>query len=173
MILSGLKIDSEVKAGNILLDPYDTSRLGPNSYNLRLANELVMYEPGMLLDMKDDNPVIRTEIPASGYTLVPGTVYLCRTVERTFTQKYVPMIEGRSSVGRLGLFIHSTAGFGDVGFNGFWTLELSVVQPLKIYAGVEIAQIYYHTLEGAAAFKYKGKYQSNYGVQSSQLWRDF
>jgi deoxycytidine triphosphate deaminase len=58
----------------------------------------------------------------------------------------VPMLEGRSSTGRLGLFIHVTAGFGDIGFAGFWTLEIFCVQPVKIYPDVEICQIYYHDI---------------------------
>ena len=93
----------------------------------------------------------RHRIPEGGVMLTPHRLYLARTVERTETRNLVPMLEGRSSVGRLGLFIHVTAGFGDVGFCGFWTLEMFCVQPVRIYAGVEIGQIFYHTLEGAVA----------------------
>ena len=83
------------------------------------------------------------------------------------------MLEGRSSVGRLGIFIHATAGFGDVGFDGYWTLELSCVQPVRIYPGVEICQIYYHTIDGEYVPYRSGKYQGNTGVQPSMLWKDF
>jgi dCTP deaminase len=83
------------------------------------------------------------------------------------------MLEGRSSIGRLGLYIHVTAGFGDVGFSGFWTLEIHCVEPIRIFAGVEICQIYYHSIEGDYD-KYKsGKYQDNNEVQPSMLYKDF
>ena len=80
--------------------------------------------------------------------LQPNQLYLGRTVERTETHNLVPMIEGRSSIGRLGLFVHVTAGFGDVGFCGYWTLEMFAVQPVRIYAGVAICQIFYHDIHG-------------------------
>ncbi len=96
-----------------------------------------------------------------------------RTYEYTKTDKYVPMLEGRSSIGRLGLFIHVTAGFGDVGFSGYWTLEIFCVQPIKIYPMVELCQIYYHTIEGEYDHYSSGKYQNNTGIQSSLLYKDF
>ena len=83
------------------------------------------------------------------------------------------MLEGRSSIGRLGMFVHVTAGFGDVGFNGYWTLEIFVVQPLIIYPEVEICQIYYHHLDGAHSSYQSGKYQNNQGIQASKLYEDF
>jgi dCTP deaminase len=83
------------------------------------------------------------------------------------------MLEGRSSVGRLGLFIHVTAGFGDVGFKGFWTLEIFCVQPIRIYADVEICQVYYHTIAGEYEEYTSGKYQNNRGIQPSLLFKDF
>jgi dCTP deaminase len=83
------------------------------------------------------------------------------------------MLEGRSSIGRLGLFVHVTAGFGDVGFSGFWTLEIFCVQPIRIYAGVEICQIYYHSIEGEYELYKSGKYQNNTGIQPSLLYKDF
>ncbi len=97
--------------------------------------------------MKEKNPTAQLVIPKEGLLLQPGRVYLARTVERTFTDKYVPMLEGRSSVGRLGISVHVTAGFGDIGFNGHWTLEITVEQPTVIYPDVEICQIYYHTIK--------------------------
>ncbi|MDU5233464.1 dCTP deaminase domain-containing protein, partial [Negativicoccus succinicivorans] len=91
----------------------------------------------------------------------------------TRTEGLVPMLEGRSSVGRLGLFIHVTAGFGDVGFAGYWTLEMFCVQPIKIYPNVEICQIYYHLIEGDYEPYKSGKYQHNEGIQPSLLYKDF
>jgi dCTP deaminase len=83
------------------------------------------------------------------------------------------MLEGRSSIGRLGLFVHVTAGFGDVGFSGYWTLEMFCIQPIRIYPNVEICQIYYHTIEGEYDSYISGKYQNNKGVQPSLLYKDF
>jgi dCTP deaminase len=171
MILSGKEIASRVDK-DIIIKPFDSSRLNPNSYNLTLSDELVVYTDSQL-DMKKDNPYQQIMIPAEGLLLVPNRLYLGRTVEYTETHKLVPMLEGRSSVGRLGLFIHVTAGFGDVGFKGFWTLEIFCVQPIRIYAGVEICQVYYHTIEGDYESYSSGKYQNNHGIQTSQLFRDY
>ena len=189
MILSGLKIAEEVKAGRIHISDFDEKRLNPNSYNLRLADELLVYKTeyrgtniygeciafnkGRVLDMKKENPYQTLTIQEDGLILEPNRLYLAHTMERTRTDCYVPMLEGRSSVGRLGIFIHATAGFGDVGFDGYWTLELSCVQPVRIYPGVEICQIYYHTIDGDYEPYRSGKYQGNHGVQPSMLWRDF
>lgn len=123
--------------------------------------------------MKLPNPTRSISIPEEGLLLNPGQLYLGRTVERTETYGVVPMLEGRSSVGRLGMFVHVTAGFGDVGFKGFWTLEIFAVHPIRIYAGVQICQIFYHTLEGEQVLYDKGKYQNNSGIQPSMLYKDF
>jgi len=171
MILSGLEI-AERMGKDIAIEPYNPEQLNPNSYNLRLHNELMVYDKEVL-DMKVENKASKIIIPESGLRLDPGKLYLGRTVEHTRTDTLVPMLEGRSSIGRLGMFVHVTAGFGDVGFNGFWTLEIFVVQPLIIYPNVEICQIYYHHLDGEYA-KYKsGKYQNNSGIQASRLFEDF
>lgn len=172
MILSANEIQKQLGLGHIVIDPFDEKQLNPNSYNLKLANEVVYYKKHAL-DMKTKEEYVTEIIPEEGYFLVPGRLYLCRTVERTRTDKYVPMLEGRSSIGRLGIFIHATAGFGDIGFNGFWTLELSVVQPITIYPDIEICQIYFHTIEGEITKKYdSGKYQNNEGIQTSKLWQE-
>jgi len=172
MILSGLEIQKRLGT-DIFIENFDKSRLNPNSYNLTLHNELVVYKYPFVLDMAVNNPYETIKIPDKGLVLEPGILYLGRTVEYTKTENLVPMLEGRSSIGRLGLSVHSTAGFGDVGFKGYWTLELSCVQPIKIYPFVEICQIYYHTIEGDF-FKYeKGKYQNNNGIQTSQLFKEF
>jgi dCTP deaminase len=156
----------------IVIEPFSENQLNPNSYNLKLHNEFLVYDEEVL-DMKKENKVKRIVIPEEGLVLEPGKLYLGRTMEYTETDKYVPMLEGRSSVGRLGLFIHVTAGFGDVGFKGYWTLEIFCVQPIKIYPGVEICQIYYHSVEGEYDQYCSGKYQKNDGVQPSLLYKDF
>ena len=159
MILSGKEIKSRI-GDEIFIDPYDEKRINPNSYNLALHNELLVYKDS-ILDMKRINRVEKIIIPLSGLVLEPNRLYLGRTVEHTETKNLVPMLEGRSSIGRLGLFVHVTAGFGDVGFRGFWTLEIFCVQPIKIYPNVEICQVYYHTIEGEHENYSSGKYQNN------------
>jgi dCTP deaminase len=171
MILSGEEIKKRI-GGDIQITPFDESRLNPNSYNLSLHNELLVYEE-VVLDVKVPNRYRRIEIPASGLVLSPSQVYLARTVEHTETHNLVPMIEGRSSLGRLGLFVHVTAGFGDAGFRGYWTLEMFAVQPIRIYPGIQICQIIYHTLQGEVQEYCSGKYQNNKDIQPSLLYREF
>ena len=171
MILSGLEIRNRL-GKDIIIEPYDEKRLNPNSYNLRLHNELLVYDEDVL-DMKKPNVASTVIIPEEGLLLEPGKLYLGRTAEYTETDNLVPMLEGRSSIGRLGLYIHVTAGFGDVGFKGFWTLEIHCVQPIRIYPFVEICQIYYHTIEGKYDRYVSGKYQNNKGIQPSLLYKDF
>lgn len=172
MILSGLKIKEEYDNGNIEISDFQESRLNPNSYNLTLHNELLVYTTSVL-DMKCPLPTECLKIPPEGITLKPGVVYLGRTKERTHTDIYVPMLEGRSSIGRLGMSIHVTAGFGDIGFDGYWTLEITVTQPTIIYPDIEICQIYYHTIEGKYELYKSGKYQENSGIQPSLMYKDF
>lgn len=171
MILSGKEIEKRMGT-DIIIDPYDKRRINPNSYNLSLHGELMVYQEHEL-DMKQANPTEMITIPSEGLLLETHKLYLGRTREFTETQNLVPMLEGRSSVGRLGLFIHVTAGFGDVGFKGYWTLEIFCVQPVKIYAGVEVCQVYFHTIEGEHENYSSGKYQDNSGIQPSLLYKDF
>lgn len=171
MILTGPEIEARL-GKDIKIEPYDAKFLNPNSYNLRLHDELLVYTE-MPLDMKKDNPAKLMKIPPEGILLEPGKLYLGRTLEYTSTHNLVPMLEGRSSVGRLGLFIHVTAGFGDTGFEGYWTLEIQCVHPIRIYAGVPICQIFYHSVEGTVLPYKSGKYQRNQGIQTSRMWMDF
>ena len=171
MILSGREIKRQM-GKTLIIDPFEPSQIGPNSYNLRLHADLLVYD-AELLDMKKQNPVKKLTIPEEGFVLEPHTLYLGRTIEYTKTDMYVPMLEGRSSVGRLGLFIHITAGFGDVGFAGYWTLEMYCIYPIRIYAGVQICQIFYHTIEGDFDYYSSNKYQNNNSVQPSLLFKDF
>ena len=156
----------------IIITPFDEKRINPNSYNLSLADELLVYEKEAL-DMKKPNPTKRIVIPEEGLLLEPNRLYLGRTNEFTKTDRYVSMLEGRSSTGRLGLFIHVTAGFGDIGFAGYWTLEIFCVQPVRIYPNVEICQIYYHDIDGEYDLYSSGKYQNNSGIQASLMYKDF
>lgn len=133
---------------NIFIEPFEPLQLNPNSYNVRLADTLLVYDND-ILDMKEKNPYHLIKIPEEGLVIQPGKLYLGRTLERTETNNFVPMLEGRSSVGRLGVSIHATAGFGDIGFCGYWTLEISCIQPARIYPGVEIGQLYYEEVTDA------------------------
>ena len=171
MILSGKEILKHM-GKEIIITPFDEKRINPNSYNLSLADELLVYEKEAL-DMKKPNPTKRIVIPDEGLLLEPNRLYLGRTNEFTKTDRYVPMLEGRSSTGRLGLFIHVTAGFGDIGFAGYWTLEIFCVQPVRIYPNVEICQIYYHDIDGEYDLYSGGKYQNNSGIQASLMYKDF
>jgi dCTP deaminase len=170
MILSGNEILARL-GSDIVIEPFEPSRLNPNSYNLTLHKELLVYEE-VVLDMRRPNRISRIEVPEEGLVLQPNQLYLGRTAERTETHRLVPMIEGRSSVGRLGLFVHVTAGFGDAGFCGYWTLEMFAVQPLRIYPGVSICQILYHEISGQITEYRSDKYQNNCDIQPSLLFKE-
>lgn len=185
--LSGPEIIYRVSTGDIAIEPFHLDQVNPNSYNLTLGRTLLVYRrPSRLsrawrhlrgdpwcLDMMQDNPTRLLEIPDGGRILWPGHLYLGATQEYTATEKFVPVIEGRSSVGRLGLCVHVTAGFGDHGFAANWVLELTTVYPLRVYHDVEICQIVYGTLEGLPR-PYCGKYQGQGRIpRASRLWVDF
>ena len=173
MILSGDEILKRYKNKEIVISPFDEKKLGPNSYNLTLFDELVVYHE-IVLDMKRNNRTDTIKIDKDdGYIMKPNVLYLGRTNEYTETNNLVPMLEGRSSIGRLGICIHVTAGFGDLGFMGFWTLELFCIHPVRIYPNIEICQIYYHTVEGNINKTYNGKYQNNSSIQPSMIYKEF
>ena len=174
MILTGPKIYDEVQAGRIEIKPFDERMVNPNSYNVRLADEILVYSSA-ILDTETENKTRRLEPVFSRgkqvYFLVPGELYLARTLEYTRTDHYVPVLNGRSSIGRLGISIHVTAGFGDVGFRGRWTLEITVVKPIYIQTGIQIGQISFHEISGEPVL-YAGKYQDSLGVIESLLHLD-
>ncbi len=175
MILTGRQIQEKMQTGEIEITPFDPTHVNPNSYDLTLYHQMLTYDLEAthgVLDMRKPNPAYRLEIPEEGLTLQPNRLYLGRTAEFTKTTDLVPMIEGRSSVGRLGVFVHVTAGFGDVGFAGFWTLEIFAIQPIRIYSGVRICQIFYHQIEGDYD-SYQSKYQNNTDIQPSMLYKDW
>lgn len=158
-ILTGNKIKEEYDNKNIIIDPFDVSCLNPNSYNLHISNTLKVYDEEVL-DPKKNNSTKTIIIPEDGFLLEPHKLYIGSTIERTFTDKYVPCIDGRSSYGRFGMFIHITAGFGDIGFNGTWTLEIMTSNKLIVYPNSEICQIYFMTPFGNCDIKYDGRYQN-------------
>ena len=171
-MLSGNEILKEIENGNIIIKPFDKKMINPNSYNLHLGNELVVYKDEVL----DSNKVNATEkiiIPDEGIILEPNKLYLARTVEYTATDRYVAMLNGRSSIGRLGINIHVTAAFGDVGFKGTWTLEIFVLKPIRIYPNMEICQICYYPVIGDASIKYQGKYLNQKYATASRLYKEY
>lgn len=169
MILSGKEIE-RLQGEEIHIDPFLSEQLNPNSYNLRLHDELLVYQ-NQLLDMKQDNPVEKVLIPQKGLILEPGRLYLGRTAERIRADYHVPVLEGRSSIGRLGILVHFTAGLGNIGSDGYWTLEISCVQPVRIYPDVEICQIYFQELRGDH-IKYQSKKYHHSDIQPSLLFQE-
>ena len=161
MILSDKKILEEIKKGSIVIEPFDEEYLGTNSYDVHLGKWLSVYKNDVL-DAKKHNEIITFQIPEDGYLLLPSKLYLGVTEEYTETYNYVPFLEGKSSIGRLGIDIHSTAGKGDAGFCNTWTLEISVKQPVRIYAGMPIGQIIYFNIDGEIGTPYNTKRSAKY-----------
>ena len=170
-MLTGKEILKQIENGNIVIKPFNPKQLNPNSYNITLNNELLVYDCDVL-DLKKSNPTKKIIIPEEGYVLQPGELYLGGTNEYTETDGFVPCIDGRSSIGRLGLFILVTAGFGDVGFKGTWTLEIQCIKPIRIYPNIEIGQLHYEQIQGEKTY-YKGKYLGQIDAQKSKMNEDF
>lgn len=176
MILSDKRILHEIELGNIIIEPFDRKCLGTNSYDVHLGKYLATYKD-RILDAKKHNEVVHFEIPEEGYVLQPNTLYLGVTLEYTETHKHVPFLEGKSSTGRLGIDIHATAGKGDVGFCNTWTLEISVAQPVRIYAGMPIGQLIYFDVEGDIEILYNTKQNAKYNTKTvrpveSMMWKN-
>ena len=176
MILSDKRILEEIDKGTIIIEPYDRNNLGTNSYDVHLGKHLATYTD-RVLDAKKHNQVEHFEIPQEGYVLEPGVLYLGVTHEYTETHAHVPFLEGKSSTGRLGIDIHATAGKGDVGFCNTWTLEISVSQPVRIYAGMPIGQLIYFVVEGKIETMYNTKKNAKYNSRSikpveSMMWKN-
>ena len=177
MILSDKKILEEIVLGNILIEPFGRENLGTNSYDVHLGKWLGIYEKD-ILDAKGHNKIKIHEIPEDGFILLPSKLYLGVTEEYTETRNYVPFLEGKSSIGRLGIDIHSTAGKGDAGFCNTWTLEISVKQPVKIYAGMPIGQIIYFKMDGEVEIPYNAKKNAKYNERTkfpveSMMFKNF
>lgn len=175
MILSGPEIERVVRATAaakengyspalpaIEITPFDPTRCGPNSYDVTLDDTLLVYRSAVL-DCRDSHPTETVLIPERGLILLPGELYLGSTVERTACSGLVPWLDGRSSIGRLGIQIHSTAGRGDDGFGEVmpggcsWTLELTVTKPVRVYPNLRIGQLTFIRLAGERK-GYRGRY---------------
>lgn len=176
MILTDKEILKQIENGDIIIEPFDLKCLGTNSYDVHLAKYLAVYEDE-ILDAKKHNKIRHIEIPEEGYVLQPGILYLGVTEEYTETHATVPFLEGKSSIGRLGIDIHATAGKGDVGFCNTWTLEISCVHPVKVYAGMPVGQLIYFTVEGEINNYYNKKKNAKYIRRTdkpveSMMWKN-
>lgn len=191
MILTDGAIRDAMERGTIEIDPFDPAALGPNSYDVHLSRHFAYYElpedwntarpagwSGPFLDCRVDTPITRWTLEESGQ-LFPGRLYLASTIERTKTLEHVPYLDGKSSIGRLGISIHVTAGRGDIGFNGHWTMEITVVHPVRVYVGMPIGQLTFHQTTGAPLTAYDARDGSKYidaqqpEPQASRMWRNF
>jgi dCTP deaminase len=175
-------VDADILAalasGAIVIDPFDRTCLGTNSYDVHLAPTLRVYKSMAMdipiigggthhindapLDVRVPRETVDVAIPEDGLTLEPGELYLASTVERTESLFHLPMLNGRSSLGRLGLSIHVTAGTGDVGFRGHWTMELFVVKRLRVYPNIPIGQLLWFTTENEPLVPYGSKPSAKY-----------
>ena len=177
MILTDRQILVEMKRESIVIKPFNRRYLGSNSYDVHLGEWLAMYKDE-ILDAKRHNEVHSFRIPVEGMILVPSKLYLGVTSEYTETHRHVPFLEGKSSIGRLGIDIHATAGKGDIGFCNTWTLEISVRQPVRIYAGMPIGQLIYFEVSGEVNVPYNKKKSAKYRRRSvkpveSMMWKNF
>ena len=172
MILSGLKIKEEVENGNIIISPFDEKMLNPNSYNYLLGERLFLLKDD-IIDPKKPSSYDEIIIPDDGIILHPNQLYLGSTSEIIGSDKYVTQLIGRSSVGRLGLFLQVTAPIGHCGCKGAWTLELKVVQPLKVYKGMKIGQVTFWVIDGDKSINYNnGSYNQNKNPRLSKFFEE-
>lgn len=175
------------KSGKIHISPFNPKHICPNSYDVTLADTLKVYDLSQnetyidgrgrevpYLDMKKQNSIKTIKIPEEGMILEPNKLYIGSTVEEIGSEWFIPGYEGRSSPARLGINSHQTAGFGDIGFKSKWTLELSVIHPVKVYAHTRIGQIYFINVnENAVKELYDGKYINQSEPQESLSFLDF
>lgn len=171
MILTGSEIKKQVKRGRIHIKPFIEENINPNSYNFRLGETLKVYKK-KLLDPAKQNEYKEITIPKRGFVLKPNQLYLGHTIEEMGSDYYVPTIQARSSIGRLGLYIYLNAGLGDIGFKKQWTLELHSIHKLKVYPEMKIGQMLFWKPTGFIKL-YNGKYKNSVGPQTSQIWKDF
>lgn len=171
-MLTAEEIIFQREQGNIIIEPWSEERLNPNSYNLELHSDIILYGPDDILDIKVENPGHKATLPEEGFLLQPGWLLLGRTVEYTETHNLIPCIEGRSSTARCGLTIHNSAGFGDIGYCGTWTLEMSANVPIKIYPHIQVCQLSYYVPIGKIDRTYKGKYQNAQDALPSRLFEE-
>lgn len=185
VILSDSSIRAALADGRIAIDPLGHNAVQPSSVDLRLANQFLLMRTHRraLIDVKQDMTDLMEpiEVDDEPFLLHPGEFALGSTLESvTLPADLVGRLEGKSSLGRLGLLIHSTAGFVDAGWHGQLTLELSNVArlPITLYAGMKIGQISFMEMTSVADVPYGSdsvgsKYQDQRGPVASQYWKNF
>ncbi len=176
-ILSDSEILKRIEKGDIIIKPFHRECLGSNSYDVHLGKFLKFYTNG-IIDAKKRNPTEMIEIPKCGLILRPYNLYLASTIEYTETRGLVPFLDGKSSIGRLGILVHKTAGRGDIGFKGHWTLEMEAGKDVKIYAGMPVGQIFFQEIAGKVLNPYNKKKNAKYSGQGSmpvesRMWKNF
>lgn len=181
--LTGQAIRDSVKDGTITIEPYDETNINPNSYNLTIGNTCKVLDVNTTtnpfgnyygyIDTTKPIEYKNIKIPKEGLLLEPGNLYLIATNETIGSDYYIPMITGRSSMGRMGVSVHQEAGFGDIGYHGKWTLQVTIVKPTMIYPNMKMAQMYMVVPAGRITDLYNGKYQNSTDAAGSQINRDF
>lgn len=192
MILTGHAIWQAVQSEEIAITPFDEKMLNSNSIDLTLGEEVKVYRRWaresspkspdgahlmpveVAVDTKQEASTIDFRIGPAGWYLRPGIGYLMHTQERVFSNRYVPVLDGKSSLGRLFIQVHTTAGFGDIGFDGQYTLEVTVTHPVIVHAGMRIAQMRFHSVQGEIS-AYAGNYQLAHarGAVASRAFKQF
>ena len=185
MIFSDRSIRAAIESGSIQIDPYEESHVQPSSVDLRVGDGFRVFVNHKYSEIDPRSPqddlTQLVEVGEDAFMLHPGEFVLGSTLERVkLGNDVVARLEGKSSLGRLGLLIHSTAGFVDPGFEGHITLELSNVAtlPIAIYPGMKIGQISFYQMTTSADFPYGSpelgsKYQGQSGPTASRSHRDF
>lgn len=170
-ILTKSKIIEAIERGDIVITDFDMDLCGPNSYDLHTGHDYITYDRNGVIDPMDPTSYKPQyhELPLSGLIVQPGHFVLISSLERIRTNKYIPMITGRSSIGRLGISVHQEAGFGDIGFSGNWTFQITTLYPTVIYPNMRIAQVYFLVPEGNVYDLYHGRYMGSAGATASKF----
>ncbi len=171
MILTGEQIEKFVSNGEITIDPFNRNQICPNSYDFKLGDKCLVYK-NIELDSAKENEVIEVHFPDSGLLLDPNKIYLINTFETMGSKNFVPIIRGRSSIGRLGIFIDITADLIDLGSINRWTLQLHSVMPVKVYKGMLIGQVTFWVPKGKKTY-YDGKYKNQESPVKSLSFKEF
>ena len=171
MILSGREISSQVANGSITIEPFEKSLLNPNSYNYRLGESLMVSET-YIQDPRLPSTWRKILIGAEGVIIEPGRFYLGATFEEIGSKNFVISLIGRSSIGRLGLYLQISADLSQIGLVHRWTLELTSVQPVRVYPRMKIGQVSFWRPSGDRA-DYNGRYSGTQQPTSSRFWIDW
>lgn len=159
MILTGSEIKRNVKLGRIIINPYNESCINPNSYNYHIGDTYIKLNGDIEKNSELDYHKLCDKIPQEGLVIEPGFVYLCNTAETIGSEKYVTSLIGKSSMGRLGLFLQLSADLGHQNEIHKWTLELTSILPTKIYPFMVIGQVTFWKVFGKS-FESKGYYKN-------------